>query len=97
LNSRKAVRKCKDASDNTGWQYSIGGKKVSPKNRVGQEKTNVRRRVQDGLLAKIEWMHPVGRLGEPEEVAKAILFLASDEASFITGVIVPVDGGYLAQ
>jgi NAD(P)-dependent dehydrogenase (short-subunit alcohol dehydrogenase family) len=41
--------------------------------------------------------HPVGRLGEPSEVANAILFLASDEASFITGAILPVDGGYLAQ
>ena len=41
--------------------------------------------------------HPMGRLGEPEEVANAILFLASDEASFITGAILPVDGGYLAQ
>ena len=41
--------------------------------------------------------HPLGRLGEPSEVASAILFLASDEASFITGAILPVDGGYLAQ
>jgi len=41
--------------------------------------------------------HPVGRLGQPSEVANAILFLASDEASFITGAILPVDGGYLAQ
>ena len=41
--------------------------------------------------------HPMGRLGEPSEVAQAILFLASDEASFITGAILPVDGGYLAQ
>ena len=38
-----------------------------------------------------------GRLGEPEEVAQAILFLASDEASFITGAILAVDGGYLAS
>jgi NAD(P)-dependent dehydrogenase (short-subunit alcohol dehydrogenase family) len=41
--------------------------------------------------------HPVGRLGEPSEVANAILFLASDEASFVTGAILPVDGGYLAK
>lgn len=41
------------------------------------------------LLAK----HPMGRTGRPEEVAYAILFLASDEASFITGVTLPIDGG----
>ncbi|MFM9108850.1 MAG: SDR family NAD(P)-dependent oxidoreductase [Chloroflexota bacterium] len=48
-------------------------------------------------LAAIEKMHPMGRIGEPSEVAQAILFLASDDASFITGAIVPVDGGYMAQ
>ena len=37
--------------------------------------------------------HPMGRFGRPEDVAHAILFLASDEASFITGVALPVDGG----
>ena len=42
-------------------------------------------------------MHPMGRLGEPEEVAQAIAFLASDQASFIAGAILPVDGGYLAR
>jgi NAD(P)-dependent dehydrogenase (short-subunit alcohol dehydrogenase family) len=41
------------------------------------------------LLAK----HPIGRLGRPEDVAYAMLFLASEESSFITGVVLPVDGG----
>jgi NAD(P)-dependent dehydrogenase (short-subunit alcohol dehydrogenase family) len=48
-------------------------------------------------LDVIKKAHPMGRIGSPEEVANAILFLASDEASFITGAILPVDGGYLAQ
>jgi NAD(P)-dependent dehydrogenase (short-subunit alcohol dehydrogenase family) len=48
-------------------------------------------------IEQIERLHPMGRLGEPQEVAQAIAFLASDQASFITGAILPVDGGYLAQ
>ncbi len=40
--------------------------------------------------------HPMGRIAQPEEIAKAALFLASDEASFITGVALPVDGGRMA-
>ena len=39
---------------------------------------------------------PLGRMSEPEDVANAAVFLASDEASFITGVNMPVDGGRLA-
>lgn len=42
-------------------------------------------------------LHPIGRIGEAGEVAAAIAFLASDEASFITGATLPVDGGYTAQ
>ena len=60
------------------------------------------RRLQDEpggpeYLEAISAQHPIGRLGEPAEVARAILFLASDDASFITGAVLPVDGGYLAQ
>ncbi|MFC9768865.1 SDR family NAD(P)-dependent oxidoreductase [Rhodococcus jostii] len=48
-------------------------------------------------LEDIESRHPMKRLGHPTEVAAAVAFLASDQASFITGVVLPVDGGYLAQ
>ena len=46
--------------------------------------------------ANRETRTPMGRWGRPQDVADAVLFLASDRASFITGVILPVDGGYLA-
>ncbi|MEQ8676058.1 MAG: SDR family NAD(P)-dependent oxidoreductase [Aggregatilineales bacterium] len=42
-------------------------------------------------------MHPIGRLGESNEVAEIVAWLASDKASFCTGAYYPVDGGYLAQ
>jgi NAD(P)-dependent dehydrogenase (short-subunit alcohol dehydrogenase family) len=42
-------------------------------------------------------LHPVGRLGEPEEVAELVIWLSSEKASFVTGAYYAIDGGYLAQ
>ncbi|HET9276799.1 MAG TPA: glucose 1-dehydrogenase [Flavitalea sp.] len=42
-------------------------------------------------------LHPIGRLGESEEIAELILWLASSKSSFVTGAYYPIDGGYLAQ
>jgi NAD(P)-dependent dehydrogenase (short-subunit alcohol dehydrogenase family) len=42
-------------------------------------------------------LHPIGRLGQAEEVAELVIWLASDKASFVTGAYYPVDGGYLAR
>jgi NAD(P)-dependent dehydrogenase (short-subunit alcohol dehydrogenase family) len=50
-----------------------------------------------GLIASWGRSHPLGRVARPHEVAEAIAFLASDRASFITGIALPVDGGLLAQ
>jgi NAD(P)-dependent dehydrogenase (short-subunit alcohol dehydrogenase family) len=49
------------------------------------------RRVQ--IIAR----HPVGRVGTPEEIAEAVVWLCSDAASFVTGHAMSVDGGYVAQ
>jgi NAD(P)-dependent dehydrogenase (short-subunit alcohol dehydrogenase family) len=50
-----------------------------------------------GAEAQLTAMEPIGRVGGPIEVAQLALFLASDRASFITGAIIPVDGGFVAR
>lgn len=49
--------------------------------------------VRDYLIS----LHPVGRLGEPQEVAELVIWLSSEKASFVTGAYYEVDGGYLAR
>ena len=47
--------------------------------------------------AELTKLHPIGRLGQPEEVAQVVAFLLSDDASFVTGSQYVVDGAYTSQ
>lgn len=53
--------------------------------------------LDDATRDMLVGLHPIGRLGESEEVAELIAWLASDKSSFVTGSYYPIDGGYLAQ
>jgi NAD(P)-dependent dehydrogenase (short-subunit alcohol dehydrogenase family) len=45
----------------------------------------------------IEALHPIGHLGEPDDIAYGVVYLASDESKFVTGAELVIDGGYTAQ
>jgi len=84
-------------SHNAALEYAAEGIRV---NAVGPGyirtpliEENLNKKQLKGLIAK----HPIGRLGEPEEVAELVLWLCSDKASFVTGAYYNVDGGYLAK
>ena len=63
----------------------------------------VKTEMTEGLMSDEELMkewsrdYPIGRFGAPQDIANACLYLASDESSFVTGVALPVDGGFTAH
>ena len=74
-------------------QYGIRVNAVSP----GYIDTPLLDKIDAAGKAALVALHPIGRLGKPEEVANVVLFMASDKASFVNGTSVLVDGGYVAQ
>uniref|UniRef100_A0JC04 3-oxoacyl-[acyl-carrier-protein] reductase n=1 Tax=Ogataea wickerhamii TaxID=1249076 RepID=A0JC04_9ASCO len=77
-------------------EYASHGIRVNSVN-PGYISTPLIDEVPKERLDKLVSLHPIGRLGRPEEVADAVAFLCSQEATFINGVSLPVDGGYTAQ
>ncbi|MGB8376599.1 MAG: glucose 1-dehydrogenase [Salegentibacter sp.] len=77
-------------------EYSSQGIRI---NSVGPAfiKTPLLDQLDDELMSQLVGLHPIGRLGEAEEVAQLFLWLAGDRSSFSTGAYYPIDGGYLAQ
>ncbi|MFL2916224.1 MAG: SDR family NAD(P)-dependent oxidoreductase [Nitrospinia bacterium] len=75
--------------------YGIRSNSICP----GLIKTDMTADLMNDETLMQEWSkeYPIGRFGKPEDVANACLFLASDESSFITGTILPVDGGFTAH
>jgi NAD(P)-dependent dehydrogenase (short-subunit alcohol dehydrogenase family) len=53
--------------------------------------------LSEEAIEQIRQQHPIGRLGQPEEVAEMVLWLSSEKASFATGGYYPLDGGYMCQ
>ena len=51
----------------------------------------------DAYLAAMSAMHPIGHVGDPDDIAYGVLYLASDESRFVTGTELIIDGGYTAQ
>jgi len=76
------------------WARELGRKGVRV-NAVapGFIKTRMTEGIPDKVMEKLEQMVPMRRMGEAEEIANAYLFLASDEASYINGHVLSVDGG----
>ncbi|QVQ54485.1 SDR family oxidoreductase [Spiractinospora alimapuensis] len=79
------------------WEHAADGVRI---NAVGPgfiRTPLVEQSLDDDALAFLKSQHAFQRLGEPQEVAEIVAWLASDAASFVTGAYYPVDGGYLAR
>jgi NAD(P)-dependent dehydrogenase (short-subunit alcohol dehydrogenase family) len=74
-------------------EYSSRGVRVNAVCPGGTDTAMISDQVKQALVP----LHPIGRISQPEEIAAAIVFLASPAASFVTGVALPVDGGWTSH
>lgn len=81
---------------NAALEYSAKGIRI---NSVGPAfiKTPLLNQLDEATMNMLVSLHPIGRLGDPKEVAELIVWLSSDKASFVTGSYYAIDGGYLSQ
>ena len=76
-------------------QYGIRCNAVAP-GTVATGQWEARRQLDPQALERAAEWYPLGRIGAPDDVAESLMFLASDAASWVTGVVLPVEGGLLA-
>lgn len=79
------------------WEHAADGIRVNAVGPAFIRTPLVEGRMDDATLAAVAQQHALQRIGEPEEVAELVAWLASDGASFATGAYYPIDGGYLAR
>ncbi|KKM63379.1 hypothetical protein LCGC14_1512070 [marine sediment metagenome] len=80
----------------TALEYAQKGVRVNSVG-PGYIQTQLLDQLDDEQKEQLVKAHPIGRLGKPEEVANLVVWLCSEEASFVTGSYYLVDGGYTAQ
>ncbi len=76
--------------------WGVDGIRVNSVNPGWTMVDRIATKITEKELAELEQIHPVGRIGEPEDVANAVIYLASDLAAFVTGECLVVDGGRTA-
>lgn len=93
--SKGAVRAISKSASTTYGKQGVRVNAVFP----GVIETPMTKNLKEsgGMLEQLEKATPLGRLGKPEDIARAVLFLASDDADYITGAELVIDGGFSAQ